>query len=130
MNHVSVPILMPWLLMKMAKSVQMRKNKTASIALPNSPPSFTLKTKRKPPKAKREEERRSRAASKSRLLAELRGELDDAPEEESIDPVRMASRVANDHRASAREAYEEENFIRFKFPRRRNAALKLPPNPR
>lgn len=69
-------------------------------------------------KTLRDEERRSRVASKSRLLAELRGELDDAPEEESIDPVRMASHASTDRRALEQEAYEEENFTRFQVSKK------------
>lgn len=80
-------------------------------------------------KAKRDEERRARSASKSRLLSELRGELDDAPEEESIDPVRMASRLATDHKATAREAYEEENFIRFQVSKKEKRRLETASKP-
>lgn len=80
-------------------------------------------------KTKMEEERRFRAANKSRLLSELRGELDDAPEEESIDPVRMASRVANDHRATAREAYEEENFTRFQVSKKEKRRMETAAKP-
>lgn len=90
---------------------------------PKLAPVFYNEDEKEAAKTKREEERRSRAASKSRLLAELRGELDDAPEEESIDPVRMASRVSNDQRASAREAYEEENFIRFQVSKKEKRRL-------
>ena len=96
---------------------------------PKLAPVFYPEDEKEAAKAKREEERRSRAASKSRLLAELRGELDDAPEEESIDPVRMASRVANDHRASAREAYEEENFIRFQVSKKEKRRLETAAKP-
>lgn len=96
---------------------------------PKLAPVFYPEDERESAKAKREEERRARAASKSRLLAELRGELDDAPEEESIDPVRMASRVTKDHRASAREAYEEENFIRFQVSKKEKRRLEQAARP-
>ena len=96
---------------------------------PKLAPVFYPEDDKEAAKAKREEERRSRAASKSRLLAELRGELDEAPEEESIDPVRMASRVANDHRAVAREAYEEENFIRFQVSKKEKRRLETAAKP-
>lgn len=96
---------------------------------PKLAPVFYPEDEKEAAKTKREEERRSRAASKSRLLAELRGELDDAPEEESIDPVRMASRVANDHRAAAREAYEEENFIRFQVSKKEKRRLESAAKP-
>lgn len=96
---------------------------------PKLAPVFYEEDGKEAAKAKREEERRSRAASKSRLLAELRGELDDAPEEESIDPVRMASRVANDHRAVAREAYEEENFTRFQVSKKEKRRLETAAKP-
>jgi hypothetical protein len=62
--------------------------------------------------------RLKKAASRSRLIAELRGELDDLPEEESIDPVRMASHAKADHKTVAREAYEEDNFMRFQTTKR------------
>jgi hypothetical protein len=96
---------------------------------PKLAPVFYPEDEKDAAKSKREEERRSRAASKSRLLAELRGELDDAPEEESIDPVRMASRVANDHRAAAREAYEEENFTRFQVSKKEKRRLETAAKP-
>lgn len=97
--------------------------------VPKLAPVFYPEDEKEAGKLKREEERRSRAASKSRLLSELRGEMDDAPEEESIDPVRMASRVASDHRATAREAYEEENFIRFQVSKKEKRRLETAAKP-
>lgn len=96
---------------------------------PKLAPVFYPEDEKEAGKAKRDEERRSRAASKSRLLSELRGEMDDAPEEESIDPVRMASRVATDHRATAREAYEEDNFIRFQVSKEEKRRLETAAKP-
>ena len=96
---------------------------------PKLAPVFYPEDEKEAAKAKRDEERRSRSASKSRLLSELRGELDDAPEEESIDPVRMASRVTTDHRATAREAYEEENFIRFQVSKKEKRRLETAAKP-
>ena len=80
-------------------------------------------------KQKRHDERRQKALSKSRLLAELRGELDDLPEEEFIDPVRMTSRIATDSKAQEREAYEEENFIRFQVSKKEKRRLEKAAKP-
>lgn len=74
-------------------------------------------------KTKRDQDRLNKASSKSKLLAELRGELDDAPEEQDIDPVRMNARITKDHRALAREAYEEENFTRFQVSKKEKRRL-------
>ena len=74
-------------------------------------------------------ERLRRAASRSRLLAELRGELDDAPDEEASDPVRMATRAHTDAAALQRDAYEEQNFMRFQPSRRDRAALRTNARP-
>lgn len=80
-------------------------------------------------KQKRHEERRQKTLSKSRLLAELRGELEDLPEEEPIDPVRMSSRLANDEKAKEREAYEEENFMRFTVSKKEKRRLEQAAKP-
>ncbi len=80
-------------------------------------------------KQKRQDERRQKVLSKSRLLAELRGELDDLPEEESIDPVRMASRITTDTKAQEREAYEEETFSRFQISKKEKRRLEQAAKP-
>lgn len=80
-------------------------------------------------KSRRSEERRAKAANKSRLLAELRGELDTLPEEESIDPVRMAARAASDRKAIDRDAYEEENFVRFQVSKKEQRRLEKTAKP-
>lgn len=97
--------------------------------VPKLAPVFYPEDDKEAVKAKRDEDRLSRAASKSRLLAELRGELDDAPEEQSIDPVRMSSRVTTDHRSTAREAYEEENFVRFQVSKKEKRRLETASKP-
>lgn len=80
-------------------------------------------------KQQRQDERRKKALSKSRLLAELRGELEDLPEEEYIDPVRMNTRITNDSKLQEREAYEEENFMRFQVSKKEKRRLESAAKP-
>jgi len=75
------------------------------------------------------EERLRKAAGRSRLLAELRGEVDDLPEEESIDPVRMSSREKTDKNAINIEKYEEDNFMRFQTSKKEQRRMEKQAKP-
>jgi hypothetical protein len=55
--------------------------------------------------------------------------MDDLPEEEHIDPVRMSSRLATDSKAQEREAYEEENFTRFQVSKKEKRRLETAAKP-
>lgn len=57
------------------------------------------------------EERERMLASKSRLLADIQADIEDRPEEDSLDPVYGRNRVSNN--VKKRDAYEEENFVRL-----------------
>ena len=76
-------------------------------------------------KVDRQRERQRRMESQSQLLRELRADIEDAPEEEAIDVVygNRKDRCGT-QKASERDAYEEENLVRFTLTKRDKLALK------
>lgn len=58
------------------------------------------------------EERDRAMARKSRMLSDIQAEMEDRPEEETLDPVYGAAKVHHGE-AKDRDEYEEENFVRF-----------------
>lgn len=73
--------------------------------------------------ADRLEEREKMLASRSRLLADMQAELEDRPEEDSIDPVYARSLGINLESERQRERYEEDNFVRFTLSKKEQRRL-------
>lgn len=61
----------------------------------------------------------------NRLIQDIRAEFDDAPEEEALDVVYGSAKTKPGRRELAeREAYEEENFVRFTLDKKTKRRLK------
>lgn len=67
------------------------------------------------------EERQKLLASKSRLMADIQADMEDRPEEELIDPVYGKSHSTG--MAKHRDAYEEDNFMRFNLSKKEQRKL-------
>lgn len=70
------------------------------------------------------EEHLRKIAANSRLVQDIRAELEDAPEEESVDAVYGGKSRHGRREHDEREAYEEENYVRFTLDKKAKRRLK------